>query len=84
MAAVAMILGVGSALISAAAPSHFANKVWGHRSDGSYVDLTGKTPADYSCTSSSAVCTATYPQNQNPNVNPANPISTTSGTFSGL
>ena len=84
LAAMAMILGLGSALVTSAAPRNMANKTWGHRANGTYVDLTGKTEDDYDCTGSTNVCTAVYPSTQDPNSDPANPISTIPGQFSGL
>jgi hypothetical protein len=80
----ALALGLGSAVMTSAAPSGFANKSWGHRADGSYVDLTGVNPNTYSCSESDNICIAVYPSTQNPNTNPANPVSTLPGTFSGL
>lgn len=81
--AAAMILGLGSALLTNAAPRP-DTKTWGHRTDGSYVDLTGEDPADYRCTGSTQICKAVYPASQDPNTNPANPISLVAGVFSGL
>ncbi|QHS56557.1 hypothetical protein GWR56_13770 [Mucilaginibacter sp. 14171R-50] len=83
-AAAALILGLGSALLTSAATQQPGTKTWGHRTDGSYVDLTGENPADYRCTGSMQICKAVYPDTQDPNVNPANPISTVAGEFSGL
>nr|WP_067055224.1 hypothetical protein [Mucilaginibacter sp. L294] len=80
----ALVLGLGSALLTSAAPRHLNTKIWGHRTDGSYVDLTGEDPADYRCTGTTQICKAEYPDTQNPNANPANPISTVAGVFSGL
>ncbi|TWR26781.1 hypothetical protein FPZ42_07015 [Mucilaginibacter achroorhodeus] len=82
LAAAALVLGIGSALATASNP--FANKTWGRQSNGVYVDLTGHSPDEYNCTASSSVCTAIYPATQNPNTNPANPISIQQGAFSGL
>ncbi|MES2063577.1 MAG: DUF6520 family protein [Bacteroidota bacterium] len=82
LAVAALVLGLGSAM----ATTHhaFANKSWGHRTDGSYVDLTGVNPNRYSCAESEETCIAVYPATQNPNTNPANPVSIIFGTFSGL
>jgi hypothetical protein len=82
--AAAMIVGLGSALLTSAAPRNPDTKTWGHRTDGSYVDLTGENPADYRCSESPNICKAVYPATQNPNSNPASPISTVPGNFSGL
>ncbi len=79
----AVVLGLGSALVTSAAPKPFANKTWGKLSTGAYIDITGEHQGtDYQCTSSTNTCTAVYPATQNPNSNPANPLSTVSGTFS--
>lgn len=82
LSAMAVILGLGAALATAA-PASFSNKAWGKLSNGTYLDVTGQQQGtDYNCTASAAICTAVYPATQNPNVNPANPISTVAGTFS--
>jgi hypothetical protein len=84
LVAAAMLIGLGSAMLSQAAPGRFANKTWGKRTSGVYVDLTGHSTDEYSCTGSSGVCTAVYPTTQNPNTDASNPISIQPGVFSGL
>jgi len=82
LSALAIILGLGAAFASAS-PHAFANKKWALLSDGNYLDVTGQVKgSDYQCDNSSHTCTAVYPATQNPNVNPANPISQEIGTFS--
>jgi hypothetical protein len=83
LAAMAVVLGLGSALVTSAAPKPFANKTWGKLANGTYVDVTGQTQGiQYDCTGVTGTCTATYPAAQNPNSNPASPLSIVAGTFS--
>ena len=66
LSAIALLLGVGSAL----ATSHhsFANRKWGRdRVTGIYTEVTGMTPPDYKCASSTNICTEEYPADVDPN-----------------
>jgi len=82
LSALAIILGIGAAFASAT-PHAFASKKWALLSDGSYLEVTGQVKgSDYQCDNASRTCTAVYPAAQDPNTNPANPISTETGTFS--
>jgi hypothetical protein len=83
LSALAILLGLGSALLTSAAP-HFSNKTWGRDPlTGVYTEVTGQHQgSDYTCKSAITVCTAVYPATQNPNADPSNPISTVLGDFS--
>jgi len=49
---------------------------------GVYTNITGEQQGpDYHCTESTDVCTATYPEGQDPNSNPASPLSVETGLF---
>lgn len=77
----ALVMGVGAAMATSAHAS-FANQTWGRKSATLYINVTGQHQgSDYTCSGTTSVCTAVYPAGQDPNVNPANPISTTPGTF---
>jgi hypothetical protein len=81
LASAAIILGLGAAFATAA-PHRFSNKTWGKEPTGGYIDVTGQHQGtDYTCSTGTTVCTAVYPATQDPNVNPANPISTVLGVF---
>jgi hypothetical protein len=83
LSGLAIVLGLAGAFASSAATHNFSNKTWGRNADGTYTDVTGEHQGtDYSCKSSTAICTAVYPATQDPNLNPANPISTVLGDFS--
>jgi len=67
-AALAVVLGLGSAF--ATTTYHpFSNKTWGlNQATGLYIDVTGQTKGvDYSCASSTKICTEDYPSDVNPN-----------------
>ena len=68
MTALAVILGIGSAL-AATSYRPFTNKTWGlNRATGLYVDVTGQIKgSDYTCSISSGTCTADFPSDVNPN-----------------
>lgn len=71
-----MILGVSGA-VATAHPAKLANHKWGRNpSTGMFTDITGQQQGiDYQCNESTKTCTATYPAGQDPNVNPASPVS---------
>ncbi|RFZ92876.1 hypothetical protein D0C36_15915 [Mucilaginibacter conchicola] len=88
LAAIALVLGAGSALASA--HHAFATRKWGKdASTGIYTEVTGlSSPSGYRCQNSSNVCTEEYPTDVDPN-NQANdshpgiaqPSNTVLGTF---
>lgn len=81
VAALALILGIGSAVASNR-PSSLTNHKWSRDAQGIYTDITGEQKGtDYNCDASSNVCTATYPQGQDPNTNPNAPVSVELGDF---
>lgn len=83
MAIAAILLSAGAAF-AGAAPSHFASHKWARNPlTGAYTDITGQVKGiNYSCSSASTVCTATYPEGVNPNNQVATPLSTENGQFS--
>ena len=75
VAALAMILGISGAVASSHKAA-FTNHKWSLNASGVYTDITGqKQGTNYFCDESTNTCTATYPAGQDPNVNPASPIS---------
>lgn len=89
LAILAILMGVSAAF--ATAPHRaFANQKWGRdAATGLYLNITGQSKGiDYTCTGSSAVCTAVYPQGVDPNdqdhdayPGTAAPVSTELGAF---
>ncbi|CAH0135198.1 hypothetical protein SRABI27_00136 [Pedobacter sp. Bi27] len=73
LAAIAFLLGTGIAVASTAQK---ANVKWG-LNGSTYVEVTG----NYNCIESDLTCTRTYPQGQNPNINPSGYLDEEVGTF---
>ena len=62
----ALILGMGSAL--ATTHHNTSNRKWGRdHVTGIYTEVTGLTPPDYKCKSSTNICTEEYPEDVDPN-----------------
>jgi hypothetical protein len=81
MSMLAVVIGFAGAFASSAHGA-FTNKTWAKQSSGHYLNITGQTRGvNYDCNASANICTAVYPATQDPNVNPANPISTEAGDF---
>jgi hypothetical protein len=82
LSALAVILAVSGAFATRQ-PKHFAAHTWGRDAvSGQYTDITGeKEGTDYNCDPGTDVCTATYPAGQDPNSNPASPLSVENGVF---
>jgi hypothetical protein len=82
LAMLAMVIGLGSAF---ATVKHHAlsDRKWSRdASSGQYQDITGQTQGiEYDCDLASSVCTATYPEGQNPNSDASNPVSVETGVF---
>ncbi|WP_316824728.1 DUF6520 family protein [Pedobacter miscanthi] len=72
-AAIAFLLGTGVAVASTAQK---ANVKWGF--NGTSYEVAGE---DYGCEPSDKICTRTYPEGQNPNVNPEGYLSQQLGNF---
>ena len=84
MSMLAIVAGFGFAF-AGSAHGAFSNRKWAKQSTGSYTDITGQViGVDYSCKASTNTCTAVYPSTQDPNLNPANPVSTEAGDFKPL
>lgn len=62
------MLGMGSAFATTAYRP-FTNKTWAlNQATGLYIDVTGQIRGvDYTCTNSTATCTADFPSDVNPN-----------------
>ncbi|MBO9674175.1 MAG: hypothetical protein J7577_12065 [Sphingobacteriaceae bacterium] len=73
LAAIAFLLGTSVAVASTAQK---ANVKWGF--NGSSYEEAG---SNYNCTPSTKVCTRTYPEGQNPNINPDGYLSQELGDF---
>lgn len=72
-AAIAFLLGTGIAVASTAQK---ANVKWG-LNGSTYVEVSG----NYRCEDSDQICTRTYPQGQNPNINPSGYLTEELGAF---
>jgi hypothetical protein len=78
----AMLLGFGGAVATAQHRSLVDQKWARNPVTGLYTNITGQNQGfEYDCDHSSDVCTATYPPGQDPNSNPASPISVEEGLF---
>ena len=82
LSVLAVILGMGGAFATVQHRA-FSDRKWSFDpSSGQYQDITGQTQGiEYDCDLASSVCTATYPQGQDPNSNAANPLSVETGLF---
>jgi hypothetical protein len=82
LSALAVIMAVSGAFATMQ-PKHFAAHKWGRDPlTGVYTDITGETEGQqYNCDDSPEICTATYPAGQDPNSNPASPLSVENGLF---
>lgn len=81
LSVLALILGMGAAFATA---KHLGpNHKWSRDPiSGAYTDITGQQQGiDYACDEASSVCTAVYPEGQNPNSDAANPLSVETGLF---
>ncbi|OCX54303.1 hypothetical protein BEL04_08575 [Mucilaginibacter sp. PPCGB 2223] len=82
LAALAMVIGLGSAF---ATVKHVAlsDRKWSYDASlDQYTDITGQQKGiNYDCDEASSVCTATYPQAQDPNQDDSNPVSVETGVF---
>lgn len=63
--ALALVVGLGAAFATDSATSKTFDTLYGQRSDGSWIEVTPQTEAEYHCVSSSQVCKATFPQDPN-------------------
>jgi len=75
LALIAVLCGTGAAFASKA--NSFTNVTWGRLANGTYVIAD----ANDTCSGTTGLCKAVYPQGQDPNIDPENPISTVNGTF---
>ena len=82
LSVLAVILGMGGAFATVQHRA-FSDRKWSYDAvQHQYTDITGQqVGTDYNCDPGSSVCTATYPQGQNPNSNAANPLSVETGLF---
>ncbi|MFA6082772.1 DUF6520 family protein [Mucilaginibacter sp.] len=76
LAVIAILLGTGAAYATNFHKD--ATVFWGKRANGTYVIADSN---DLCNNLTPPVCKAEYPEGQNPNMDPSDPISTTPGTF---